>query len=121
MKEDYKGFFRSYFNTSDPVNLMHVLQVRCSLAYPVFSCTLRRAIWCQSCKSQPQPPIVMVLIIVYSSVPYLLPSLPNPLCFTPPNGAAGSLIIPVFTPTMPTSSASATLHIRPMSRLKKYP
>src|SRR2546423_4292830 len=73
------------------------------------------------CRSPPHPPIVIVLITVYSSVPYLLPSLPNPLCFTPPKGVAGSLINPVLTPTIPTSSASATLHIRPMSRLKKYP
>ncbi|KXT16323.1 hypothetical protein AC579_3747 [Pseudocercospora musae] len=49
----------------------------------------------------PMPPIVMLLIVVYSSMPYLLPSRPNPECFTPPKGAAGSLMSPVLIPTIP--------------------
>lgn len=31
------------------------------------------------------PPNVIVLIVKYSSIPYLLPSRPKPLCLTPPN------------------------------------
>lgn len=33
------------------------------------------------------PPNVTVFVIMYSSMPYLLPSLPNPDCLTPPKGA----------------------------------
>lgn len=40
---------------------------------------------------------------------------------TPPNGITAWLITPVFVPTIPTSSASATRHTRPTSREKKYP
>lgn len=73
-------------------------------------------------------------------MPYLLPSRPNPLCFTPPNlirvskplidhfkllyeestyGDAASLIRPVLTPIMPTFKASATRNTRAISLLKK--
>lgn len=38
--------------------------------------------------------IMTILVVRYSSIPYLLPSLPNPLCFTPPNGATGSDMAP---------------------------
>lgn len=55
----------------------------------------------------------------YSSTPYLEPSLPKPDSFTPPNGAAGSEIRPVLTPTIPTSRASATLYTRCRSPEKK--
>lgn len=41
-------------------------------------------------------PVVIVLMTVNSSMPYLLPSLPNPLCLTPPKGATVSLIAPVM-------------------------
>src|SRR5271170_6440647 len=59
---------------------------------------------------KPIPPIVMAFSTVYSSIPYLLPSLPFPLSLIPPNGAAASLTIPVFTPTIPNSIFSDTLH-----------
>lgn len=62
----------------------------------------------QPCKSFSIPPIVMLLMTVYSSIPYFDPSLPNPDSFTPPNGLAASEMSPVLTPIMPTSSASAT-------------
>lgn len=60
------------------------------------------------CKS-PIPPTVTAFQVMYSSRPRLLPSRPNPLKPTPPNGLAASLISPVLTPTMPTSKASAIL------------
>lgn len=40
-------------------------------------------------------PVMTIFVTKNSSMPYLLPSLPKPLCFTPPKGAAGSLIAPV--------------------------
>lgn len=69
-------------------------------------------------------------------MPYLLPSRPKPLCLTPPNleaistgdlwkehggtyGEATSLMRPVFTPTIPTSKASATRKMRLTLPLKK--
>lgn len=61
------------------------------------------------CRGCPFPPIVIVFVVTYSSMPSILPSRPKPDSLTPPKGAAGSEINPVFTPTMPTSSASATL------------
>lgn len=61
------------------------------------------------CRGLPMPPNVTIFVTRYSSTPYLDPSLPKPDSLTPPNGAAGSEINPVLTPTMPTSSASATL------------
>src|SRR5437764_15312784 len=99
------GFREAHFLHSVEVHLRDIACLRLDSSQ----------LYCQihPCRPPPHPPIVIVLITVYSSVPYLLPSLPNPLCFTPPNGVAGSLINPVFTTTMPTSSASATLHIRP--------
>lgn len=36
------------------------------------------------CKGSPMPPKVTLLIVMNSSMPYLLPSRPNPLCLTPP-------------------------------------
>src|SRR5690348_13776289 len=39
-------------------------------------------------------PIITILVVKYSSIPYLLPSRPKPLSLMPPNGAAGSLITP---------------------------
>ena len=53
----------------------------------------------------------------YSSMPSKPPSRPNPLCFTPPNGAAGLEISPVLMPTMPNSSASARRIVRLRSRV----
>ena len=38
-----------------------------------------------------------------SSIPYLESSLPNPLCFIPPNGILGSEITTLFTLTIPDS------------------
>jgi hypothetical protein len=52
----------------------------------------------------------------YSSIPYFEPSRPIPDSFTPPNGAVSVEIIPVFTPTIPYSRASATRHTRVISR-----
>ena len=63
----------------------------------------------------------MYLISRYSSMPYLEPSLPNPDCFQPPNGAISEEMIPSFTPTIPTSIASATRQIWLISCEKKYP
>lgn len=37
------------------------------------------------CNGSPIPPKVTLLITMNSSMPYLLPSRPNPLCLTPPN------------------------------------
>src|SRR5262249_3891352 len=45
------------------------------------------------------------------------PSRPRPLCFTPPNGAAGSDTSPRLSPTMPKSSFSDTRMPRPRSRV----
>lgn len=39
-------------------------------------------------------PAMTIFVTRNSSMPYLLPSLPKPLCFTPPKGAATSLIAP---------------------------
>ena len=44
-----------------------------------------------------------------SSMPWWLPSRPRPDCLTPPKGATSVEMMPVFTPTIPYSSASATL------------
>lgn len=65
------------------------------------------------------PPRQMYLISRYSSMPYLEPSLPNPDCFQPPNGAISEEMIPSFTPTIPTSIASATRQIWLISCEKK--
>src|SRR6195952_3270111 len=43
-----------------------------------------------------------------SRIPSELPSRPRPLCFVPPNGAAGSETTPRLIATMPTSSRSPT-------------
>ncbi len=63
------------------------------------------------------PPKQMYFTSTYSSMPYLLPSRPRPDCFTPPKGATCVVMRPVFTPTMPASSASAARQQRPRSRL----
>src|SRR5262249_4854027 len=47
--------------------------------------------------------------------PSCAPSRPRPLCFTPPNGAAGSDTSPRLSPTMPKSSFSDTRMPRPRS------
>ena len=57
------------------------------------------------------------LVSVYSRMPSWPPSRPMPLCFMPPNGAAGSDTRPRFTPTMPDSIASATRRPRARSRV----
>lgn len=48
----------------------------------------------------------------YSSIPYFDPSRPMPEHFTPPKGASAVEMRPVFTPTIPYSSASATFQTR---------
>ncbi len=53
----------------------------------------------------------------YSSIPSKPPSRPNPLAFTPPNGAAGLETRPVLMPTMPKSSDSASRIVRARSRV----
>ena len=62
------------------------------------------------------PPMQTYFISRYSSMPYLEPSRPMPDCLTPPNGATSVEMMPVLTPTMPYSSASATRQTRPTSR-----
>ena len=52
------------------------------------------------------------LVSRYSSIPSNPPSRPKPDCLTPPNGAAGLDTIPVLTPIIPNSMASATRIIR---------
>lgn len=52
----------------------------------------------------------------YSSMPRCEPSRPMPDCLTPPNGASSVEMMPVFTPTIPYSSASETRCTRPTSR-----
>jgi len=52
----------------------------------------------------------------YSSIPWREPSRPRPDCLTPPNGATSVEMMPVFTPTIPYSSASDTRVTRPRSR-----
>src|SRR5262249_43127061 len=47
--------------------------------------------------------------------PSCAPSRPMPLCFMPPNGAAGSDTRPPLSPIMPKSSFSDTRMPRPMS------
>lgn len=58
-----------------------------------------------------KPPKQTYLISKYSSMPYFEPSRPKPDCFTPPKGHSTEEIIPSLTPTIPTSSCSATLQI----------
>src|SRR5690606_34121804 len=65
----------------------------------------------------PISPIHQYLISMYSSIPYFEPSRPNPDCFMPPKGATSVDRMPVFTATMPYSSASPTRHVRPRSRV----
>ena len=48
------------------------------------------------------------LVSRYSSMPSKPPSRPKPDCLTPPNGAAGFDTMPVLTPIIPNSIASAT-------------
>ena len=70
-------------------------------------------------ESDPQasmPPKQMYFTSTYSSMPYFEPSRPSPDCLTPPNGATCVVMRPVFTPTIPYSSCSATRQARPMSR-----
>ncbi len=55
------------------------------------------------------------------STPYFDPSRPTLDCLIPPNGATSVEIRPVFTPTIPVSSTSATRHMRYTSRAKKMP
>lgn len=62
------------------------------------------------------PPKQIYFTSKKSSKPYLDPSRPIPLSFTPPNGATVVATMPVLTPTMPYSSASATRNTRPISR-----
>lgn len=57
------------------------------------------------------PPRHTYLTSRYSSMPYLEPSRPRPDCFTPPNGHSTADSSPSLTPTMPTSSRSATRQI----------
>lgn len=70
------------------------------------------------------PPVTIVLKVMYSSMPYLLPSRPIPEYLTPPNlgtvsllqqvwvestyGAAASDMTPVLIATMPASNLSET-------------
>jgi hypothetical protein len=51
-----------------------------------------------------------------SAMPWCEPSRPMPDCLTPPNGATSTPSNAVLTPTMPHSSASATLTTRRRSR-----
>ncbi len=44
----------------------------------------------------------MYLMSVYSSIPCRDPSRPRPDSLIPPNAASGALMMPSFTPTMPT-------------------
>src|SRR5471032_2490805 len=64
-----------------------------------------------------KPLIIMYFSSVYSSRPYFDPSRPRPDCLTPPKGATSVDMIPSLIPTMPVSSASATRHARPRSRV----
>ena len=50
-------------------------------------------------------------------MPSKLPSRPNPLALTPPNGAAGLDSSPELMPTMPNWNASATRIVRARSRV----
>ncbi len=50
-------------------------------------------------------------------MPSKLPSRPNPLAFTPPNGAAALEIRPELMPTIPNCSRSATRMVRARSRV----
>src|SRR6266536_3016492 len=75
---------------------------------------------CCSTRQRSIPPMQMYLTSMYSSMPYLEPSRPIPDCLTPPKGATSVVIKPVFTPTIPYSSASATRQIRPMSRSEEH-
>ena len=54
------------------------------------------------------PPKHMYLVSRNSSVPIVLPSRPKPDFFTPPKGPSQHESRPVFIPTIPTSSFSAT-------------
>ena len=51
-----------------------------------------------------------------SRMPVTPPSRPSPLCFAPPNGAAGSDMRPRLMPTMPVSMPRPTRIARMMSR-----
>src|SRR5471032_2786476 len=69
------------------------------------------------CSMPIRPLIIMYFISMYSSRPYFDPSRPMPDCLTPPKGATSVDMIPSLIPTMPVSSASATRHARPRSRV----
>ncbi len=70
---------------------------------------------CDAGESQ-MPPKHTYLISRNSSIPYFEPSRPIPDSLTPPKGATSVEMMPVLTPTIPLSSASATRHTRPRSR-----
>ncbi len=59
--------------------------------------------------------IATYVVSRYSSIPSKPPSRPNPLAFTPPNGAAGLETRPVLMPTMPKSRDSASRMVRSRS------
>ena len=61
--------------------------------------------------------IPMYLTSKYSSMPSCEPSRPRPELFTPPKGAAGLEITPVFSATMPDSRRSAASIALLMSRV----
>ncbi len=62
-----------------------------------------------------RPPTATYFSSRNPSIPYFDPSRPMPDCFMPPKGAISLAIMPVLTPTMPASSASATRQMREMS------
>lgn len=61
----------------------------------------------QTCK----PPRHMYLTSRYSSMPHFEPSRPKPDCLTPPKAPSAAERRASFTPTIPTSNASATRQI----------
>ena len=67
-------------------------------------------------ESRAQTEVQMYFNSTNSSMPWREPSRPSPDCLTPPKGATSVEMMPVFTPTIPYSSASCTRVMRPMSR-----
>src|SRR5436309_198804 len=57
--------------------------------------------------------MVKYLSSSHSSIPYFEPSRPMPDSLTPPNGATSVEMKPVFSATIPASSASPTRQARP--------
>ncbi len=105
--DDFGDDFASWVSGQDPARAGTSSTAAGTSGWPT-SPTLRR----------PQPAGSATYVVSrYSSMPSKPPSRPKPLCFTPPNGAAGLEIRPVLMPIIPNSSDSASRMVRFRSRV----